>query len=217
MVRLWDSGLSVGGLLTRAPKSLKSRIAETLHGSKGGYMTNSLARTNGGRTQSGSRAVPWTPYQDLFGFDPFQAVRSNWAFDYDVSRTETGYEIEVPVPGYNPSRSTSPSKTACCLSMAKVIGERSHAPSACRKTLITIILRHAYPTACSYSRSSADRRRSPSASRSIRTQRVRDVRRAVAFDDAATCGPRAPILFDDAPNVIEAWMKLYRFGLPALN
>jgi len=48
-------------------------------------------------------------------------------------------------------------------------------------------------------------------------QRVRDVRRAVAFDDVATSGPRAPILFDDAPNVIEAWMKLYRFCLPALN
>jgi len=67
-------------------------------------MTNSLARTNGGRTEGGSRAVPWTPYQDLFGFDPFQALRSNWAFDYDVSRTETGYEIEVPVPGYKPEQ-----------------------------------------------------------------------------------------------------------------
>ncbi len=67
-------------------------------------MTNSLARTNGGRTQGGSRAVRWTPYQDLFGFDPFQALRSNWAFDYDVSKTETGYEVEVPVPGYNPEQ-----------------------------------------------------------------------------------------------------------------
>ncbi len=46
---------------------------------------------------------------------------------------------------------------------------------------------------------------------------MRDLRRAVPFDDAATCGPRVPILFDDAPNVIGAWMKLYRFGLPALN
>jgi len=48
-------------------------------------------------------------------------------------------------------------------------------------------------------------------------QRVRDVRRIVPFDDAATSGLRPPIRFDDAPNVIGAWMKLYRFGLPALN
>jgi len=46
---------------------------------------------------------------------------------------------------------------------------------------------------------------------------VRDLRRAVAFEDATTCGLRAPILFDDAPNVTGAWMKFYRFGLPALN
>ncbi len=63
-------------------------------------MTNSLARTNGGLNQSEGRAVPWTQFQDLFGFDPFHTLRSNWAFDYDVSKTETGYEVEVPVPGY---------------------------------------------------------------------------------------------------------------------
>ena len=44
---------------------------------------------------------------------------------------------------------------------------------------------------------------------------MRDLRRAVAFEDATTCGLRAPILFDDAPNVTGAWMKFYRFGLPA--
>ncbi len=67
-------------------------------------MTNSLARTNGRLAQGEGRAAPWTPYRDLFGFDPFQALRSNWAFDYDVSRTETGYEVEVPVPGYKPEQ-----------------------------------------------------------------------------------------------------------------
>ncbi len=67
-------------------------------------MTNSLARTNGGLAQGEGRAAPWTPYRDLSGFEPFQALRSNWAFDYDVSRTETGYEVEVPVPGYKPEQ-----------------------------------------------------------------------------------------------------------------
>ncbi len=46
---------------------------------------------------------------------------------------------------------------------------------------------------------------------------MRALRRVVALDDAATRGLRAPILFDDAANVIGAWMKLYRFGLPALT
>ena len=67
-------------------------------------MTNSLARTNGGLAQGEGRAAPWTPYRDLSGFEPFQALRSNWAFNYDVSRTETGYEVEVPVPGYKPEQ-----------------------------------------------------------------------------------------------------------------
>src|SRR5579863_4371151 len=49
------------------------------------------------------RAVPWTPLRDLLGFDPFQVIRSSYGFDYDVSRTENGYEVEVPVPGYNSS------------------------------------------------------------------------------------------------------------------
>jgi HSP20 family protein len=67
-------------------------------------MTNSLARKNGSHTQGEGRTVPWTPYRDLFGFDPFEALRSNWAFEYDVSKTETGYEVEVPVPGYKPEQ-----------------------------------------------------------------------------------------------------------------
>jgi HSP20 family molecular chaperone IbpA len=64
-------------------------------------MTNSLAQTTGAAQGSG-RAAPWTPFRDLFGFDPFQTLRSGWAYDYDVARTETGYEVEVPVPGYKP-------------------------------------------------------------------------------------------------------------------
>ncbi len=42
----------------------------------------------------------WAPFRDFFGFDPFQALRSQWAFEYDVTRTDNGYEVEVPVPGF---------------------------------------------------------------------------------------------------------------------
>ncbi len=68
-------------------------------------MTNSLARRmNGGPARTGERAVPWTPFNDLLGYDPFASLRSMQAFDYDVSRTESGYDVEVPVPGYRPDQ-----------------------------------------------------------------------------------------------------------------
>jgi HSP20 family protein len=41
--------------------------------------------------------------RDLLGFDPFEPLRRTWAFDYDVTRTESGYQVELPVPGFNAS------------------------------------------------------------------------------------------------------------------
>jgi HSP20 family protein len=67
-------------------------------------LSNSLARINGlGNALASERGVPWTPFRDLLGFDPFQNIRGAYGFDYEVSRTENGYEIEVPVPGFNSS------------------------------------------------------------------------------------------------------------------
>jgi len=63
-------------------------------------VSDSLVR-NGSRGQA-TRMVPWTPFRDLLGFDPFQSLRSGWAFEYDVRRSEAGYEVEVPVAGYKP-------------------------------------------------------------------------------------------------------------------
>jgi HSP20 family protein len=65
-------------------------------------LSNSLAKPNG--SLSSDRALPWTPLRDLLGFDPFQNIRASYGFDYEVSRTENGYEVEVPVPGYNSSQ-----------------------------------------------------------------------------------------------------------------
>ncbi len=64
-------------------------------------MSNSLAKPNG---TASDRAIPWTPLRDLLGFDPFQNIRASYGFDYEVSRTDTGYEVEVPVPGYGSSQ-----------------------------------------------------------------------------------------------------------------
>jgi HSP20 family protein len=64
-------------------------------------LSNQLARINGSQTD---RATPWTPISDLLGFDPFQSLRTSYGFDYDVTRVENGYLVEVPVPGYNASQ-----------------------------------------------------------------------------------------------------------------
>lgn len=61
-------------------------------------MAGALARPQNGTTVD--RAAPWTPFRDLLGFDPFRSLGSNWAYEYDVTRTEAGYEVEVPVPGF---------------------------------------------------------------------------------------------------------------------
>jgi HSP20 family molecular chaperone IbpA len=63
-------------------------------------MSNQLTRLNGNQALL-ERTTPWTPLRELFGFDPFQSVRASYGFDYEVSRTENGYEVEVPVPGYS--------------------------------------------------------------------------------------------------------------------
>ena len=65
-------------------------------------LSNQLAKVHG--TALLDRATPWTPLRELLGFDPFQNVRSSYGFDYEVSRTEGGYEVEVPVPGYSSSQ-----------------------------------------------------------------------------------------------------------------
>lgn len=61
-------------------------------------MATTLVRHgNGG---SGRPSSPFAPFKDLLGYDPFTALRAPWAFDYDVTRTERGYEVDVPVPGF---------------------------------------------------------------------------------------------------------------------
>ncbi len=47
------------------------------------------------------RAAPWTPFRDLLGFDPFHTLHSNWAYDYDVSRTEPDTKSKCWFPGIN--------------------------------------------------------------------------------------------------------------------
>ena len=63
-------------------------------------MSDSLANRNGGPALSLGSVTPWTPIKNFLGFDPFQSLRAQYGFEYDVTRTERGYEMEIPVPGY---------------------------------------------------------------------------------------------------------------------
>jgi HSP20 family protein len=62
-------------------------------------MSTSLAR-NGRDLQA--QVGPWSAL--MGGFDPFQYLRATNGFEYDVTRTESGYEVEVPVPGFTSSQ-----------------------------------------------------------------------------------------------------------------
>lgn len=54
------------------------------------------------RPGSGSRSVA----SDLFGFDPFRALFSSvpngYSYGTEVQKSENGWTVEIPVPGFKP-------------------------------------------------------------------------------------------------------------------
>ena len=64
-------------------------------------MINRISRPGNGLALRDPRPG-FAPFRDLLGLDPFRDLLSTWNVDYGVSRTEAGYEVEVPVPGYKP-------------------------------------------------------------------------------------------------------------------
>ena len=48
--------------------------------------------------------ISWPGLQGLFGFDPASRFGGNWQLEFDVTRTERGYELEIPVPGFKPEQ-----------------------------------------------------------------------------------------------------------------
>jgi len=63
-------------------------------------MSAALARTYQGLQAGINQIGPWPAFPSWFGFDPFQHLRASYNFEYDVTQTQDGYEVEVPVPGY---------------------------------------------------------------------------------------------------------------------
>ena len=47
-----------------------------------------------------STAVAYSPLREVLGYDPFRRFFSNIDPQIDVVRTDHGYDVEIPVPGY---------------------------------------------------------------------------------------------------------------------
>ena len=65
---------------------------------------SALVRNGQGASTLAERpAGNWSPLQTLFGFDPLQGIMRNWDYGFEVTRNESDYLVEVPVPGFNAS------------------------------------------------------------------------------------------------------------------
>jgi HSP20 family molecular chaperone IbpA len=51
-------------------------------------------------SNSAGGAVPYSPLREMLGYDPFRRFFSNVDPQIDVIRTEAGFEVEIPVPGF---------------------------------------------------------------------------------------------------------------------
>jgi HSP20 family molecular chaperone IbpA len=52
------------------------------------------------RERNGEGGLLTRPFSDLWNWDPFRVQ----SFGVDIARTETGYTVEVPVPGFKPDQ-----------------------------------------------------------------------------------------------------------------
>src|SRR5579864_2290159 len=64
-------------------------------------MSNLLSRERPG---ANGGSLLGRPFADLWGFDPFRTFSATMTpgAGIDVSRTDSGYTVEIPVPGYRP-------------------------------------------------------------------------------------------------------------------
>lgn len=55
---------------------------------------------NSSDSASPSGAVMYSPLREMLGYDPFRRFFSNVDPQIDVIRTESGFEVEIPVAGF---------------------------------------------------------------------------------------------------------------------
>lgn len=65
-------------------------------------MSAELFKSNGsnGSPESAGGAVTYSPLREMLGYDPFRRFFSNVDPQIDVIRTENGFDVEIPVPGF---------------------------------------------------------------------------------------------------------------------
>lgn len=56
------------------------------------------------RERNGDGGLLTRPFSDLWNWDPFRALSGVQSYGIDITRTETGYTVEVPVPGFKPDQ-----------------------------------------------------------------------------------------------------------------
>src|SRR5438270_568537 len=54
--------------------------------------------------RSGNGSGDARPFADLWNFDPFRALSSNFTGGLEISRSETGFVVEIPVAGFKPGQ-----------------------------------------------------------------------------------------------------------------
>jgi HSP20 family molecular chaperone IbpA len=67
-------------------------------------MSTEVARRAPGASPNGAPggAVAYSPWREMLGYDPFRRFFSNLDPEIDVVRTESGFEVEIPVAGFKP-------------------------------------------------------------------------------------------------------------------
>jgi HSP20 family molecular chaperone IbpA len=63
-------------------------------------MSTELSKPSWNDNDNGGGALTYSPLRDMLGYDPFRRFFSNVGPQIDVIRTEKGFDVEIPVPGF---------------------------------------------------------------------------------------------------------------------
>jgi HSP20 family molecular chaperone IbpA len=63
-------------------------------------MSAELSKPGWNGTEGGGGAVTYSPLREMLGYDPFRRFFSNVDPQIDVLRTDNGFDVEIPVPGF---------------------------------------------------------------------------------------------------------------------
>jgi HSP20 family protein len=56
------------------------------------------------RERNGDGGLLARPFSDLWNLDPLRVLTGGVSYGIDITRTETGYTVEVPVAGFTPEQ-----------------------------------------------------------------------------------------------------------------